>query len=330
MIVAKHFKGGAGSQMNVALKELRPNPFRDFKRCPLMREKVEKLKQSIRETSFWDNLLGRRVNGCVELAYGHHRRQALLELAEEGAFGGHGPQLEMVLRPLDDATMIRIMAAENLVEFRPTTEILDDTVRAARDFLLRTKAVPEEALNASAVSEFLGGCWREDKVRDALQRMGFYESGTIKPEVFSGLTPTAARTLQREVARVEKQLQSKDDLSEGQAREAAARRQKIVRETAETLAAHLRSGVSGVEFQEKAWDLAAKCNVERGGGEGDDHRRFSAIDAAARGLNAREFRRRTDLVLRYKKHLSPEAAGELRRTLLELAGWAEECAEQLG
>lgn len=321
--------------MKTRLNDLRPNPFRNFKRCPLRREKVERLKQSVRETGFWENLLGRRANGRVELAYGHHRLAALRELAREGEFGGREPLVAVTVRPLDDAAMIRIMAAENMLEFRPTAEVFDETVRAAREFLLRTDAVPEGRLNAAAVAEFLGGNWREGKIRAALQRLGYYKSGVLEPEILSGLSPSAARAIQSEVARVEKEYTPPDELPDEEARRVLEHRRAVMRETAETLAAHLRAGASTAEFQEKAWDLAAGRREDRetegadDGATGAAERRFSAIDAAAKCVNAREFKRRVELILRYRKYLAPDAADTLRATLRDLAAWTAEAARQL-
>ena len=35
------------------------------------------LTSSIEKTGFWDNLVGRKMNGEIQIAYGHHRIEAL-------------------------------------------------------------------------------------------------------------------------------------------------------------------------------------------------------------------------------------------------------------
>jgi ParB-like chromosome segregation protein Spo0J len=63
--------------MQIAVKDLLPNPFRHLERYPINQEKVEMLARSIKDTSFWDNIVARKAtNGSVgkfEIAYGHHR-----------------------------------------------------------------------------------------------------------------------------------------------------------------------------------------------------------------------------------------------------------------
>ena len=69
----------------VAVSDVGPNPFRHLDRYPINREKVEALKLSFKDTGVWPNLLGRKARGdaakkyAYELAYGHHRLQAMKE-----------------------------------------------------------------------------------------------------------------------------------------------------------------------------------------------------------------------------------------------------------
>ena len=63
--------------MKVRLKDLNPNPFRDIKNYPISEEKVQSLVNSIHQIGFWDNILARKTNGRIEIAYGHHRHLAL-------------------------------------------------------------------------------------------------------------------------------------------------------------------------------------------------------------------------------------------------------------
>ena len=113
--------------MKIKLSSLKPNPFRNIKQYPIHREKVEALTISIKETSFWDNLLARKQGNRYELAYGHHRLIALQELGIE--------EIDIPVRDLDDATMIRIMASENLEEWRHSTKVINETVKAAKEYL---------------------------------------------------------------------------------------------------------------------------------------------------------------------------------------------------
>jgi hypothetical protein len=116
--------------MKIAVSKIRANPFRRIASYPIDKAKVEALKTSIRETEFWDNILLREKPGkpgLYELAYGHHRLQALKELGIA--------EIDVPVKDLDDATMLRIMAGENMDVYRSDPRVINETVQAARDFL---------------------------------------------------------------------------------------------------------------------------------------------------------------------------------------------------
>ena len=52
--------------MKVFVDSLLPNPYRNIEKYPIDREKVEALKISIGETSFWDNILARPKPGVTK------------------------------------------------------------------------------------------------------------------------------------------------------------------------------------------------------------------------------------------------------------------------
>jgi len=67
-------------KLKIKLKDLKPNPFRNFEQYPINQDKVKQLQTSIKETEFWANILCREKNGDIEIAYGHHRLTALRNL----------------------------------------------------------------------------------------------------------------------------------------------------------------------------------------------------------------------------------------------------------
>ncbi|MBA7667772.1 hypothetical protein ES703_75870 [subsurface metagenome] len=113
--------------MKIKVKDLRPNPFRKIKTYPIDRDKIKALKISINETTFWDNILARKNNGKFEIAYGHHRLIALKELGIK--------EVDIPVKPLDDGMMIKIMANENLDEWRLRPAIVNETVLTTKEFL---------------------------------------------------------------------------------------------------------------------------------------------------------------------------------------------------
>jgi ParB-like chromosome segregation protein Spo0J len=84
--------------MKIAVADLHPNPFRDLKRYPVKTDKVEALVHSIKDTTFWDNLLVRKApNDGYEIAYGHNRLAALKTLRID--------DIDVPVRQLSDTEM---------------------------------------------------------------------------------------------------------------------------------------------------------------------------------------------------------------------------------
>lgn len=113
--------------MRVKINQLKPNPFRNIEKYPVDRMKVDALKASISETTFWDNIVARQKNGFYEIAYGHHRLIALQELKID--------EIDIPIKDIDNATMIRIMANENMEYWKYDLAVRVETVRAVRNFL---------------------------------------------------------------------------------------------------------------------------------------------------------------------------------------------------
>ncbi len=93
--------------MKYQLKNIVKNPFRDYDINPLNADKIEKLKESIKKTNFWDNVLARPNGDLLELAYGHHRLEALRQIYDDNH------TIEVIVLDLDDDEMLQIMMNEN-------------------------------------------------------------------------------------------------------------------------------------------------------------------------------------------------------------------------
>lgn len=170
--------------MKVKVRDVRPNPYRNIDHYPLNKEKIMTLTKSIEKTGFWDNLVAREVNGEIQIAYGHHRIEAL-RLAE--GFG-YDFEFELPIKDIDDATMIQIMANENMQEWEHSLTVTDETVKVAKEFLEEgrlpgkrpldgMKKEYQNQINATDISEFLG--WNKHKVTESLKRMNLIEEGRI-------------------------------------------------------------------------------------------------------------------------------------------------------
>ena len=176
--------------MKINVKELDSNPFRNIEQYPIDRAKVEALKTSIESTSFWDNIIARKKNGRYQIAYGHHRLIAIKELRIK--------QIDIPIRKLDDATMLRIMAEEN-IEWSTSPAVINETVLAVKTFLdgelanyknikefkksdlinllgLKGKenqfqSIRKRGVGQTVILKFLGKNWKQWMVQQALETL---------------------------------------------------------------------------------------------------------------------------------------------------------------
>ena len=207
--------------MKIALKDIKPNPFRRIKQYPINPEKVRVLRESIQTTGFWDNLLARKANGKMELAYGHHRLAALREEYPPSH------QIDLPIRALSDEQMLKIMARDNMDEWGTSTQVILETVRAvveaygegkialgevpetgrpwyryAPSFLLEKGLKLQNNLSPytnETLARFLG--WVEPKGRpqqkldNAVSALALIEEGVVPEKIFTGLSVSGMRAV---------------------------------------------------------------------------------------------------------------------------------------
>lgn len=248
--------------MKVKLKNVMANPFRDMDRYPIHPQKILQLKASINSTGFWDNVVARQspdTNGKIELAYGHHRWTALMEMANEGAtilIDGKKKKLSMstefdwIVRALDDEEMLKIMAHENLDEWGHDASIERETIRAVvkafaddRIDLAKPKAdMPKSKMryapsfcfgltpsaesaqrpyNADTINGFLGGTMSARTIQYTLQALCLMEKGHLSESDLSDLSTNECRVIVEETERSIKQAASIKAETERLARNAA-------------------------------------------------------------------------------------------------------------
>lgn len=185
--------------MKVKVKDLKANPYRNIDCYPLDKDKIMSLTQSIEKTGFWDNLVGRKVDGEIQIAYGHHRVEAL-RLATGY---GYDFEFELPIKDIDDGTMIQIMANENMQEWSHSIGVVDETVKVAKEYLessnpgtrtLRGGASKyQNTVNAPEIAEFLG--WNTSKVIHSLRRLNLINDGVVEKETIEAL-PTETHAVE--------------------------------------------------------------------------------------------------------------------------------------
>lgn len=275
----------------VAIKDILPNPYRHIQRYPIRPEKVAALRESLRTTGYWDNVVGRPKNGRVEIAYGHHR---LVALKEE--FGPDQP-VEVITRPLSDEQMLQIMARENMEEFGTSAAVEQETVRAvveaaaqgtiqleepapttkksalryAPSFLAGGEATADRSVpyTARSIGAFLG--WLRDngepqeKVSSSLWALHLIEEGLLKESNFDGLSSSQAQKVVEQVRRVREReiaaAEAERREAERKAREAERRYRDLERERQRLEQEATRA--RGAERQQKAQLDAARAAREQ-------------------------------------------------------------------
>jgi hypothetical protein len=128
----------------IPIGKLLPNPFKkEVLGGELDPLKVAQIKQSADKTSLWEQWVARRTEAGYELAFGHHRLQAAIEL--------YGPkyQASVQIEAYTDSQMLMAMVNENAKEESTLLE-QDMTLAVVREYL---RAHPEECRQAPAERE---------------------------------------------------------------------------------------------------------------------------------------------------------------------------------
>jgi hypothetical protein len=214
----------------VKISDIRPNPFRHIDQYPILREKVDYLRRSFQSTGYWGNIVARPVNGKCEIAFGHHRLQAMREEY------GEDPEVDILVRELDDQDMLRMMANENMDGFGSSATVRHLAIRAVVEAYAEGKIelrapdpkthptairyapsfvagdVPRapggRPYSALSVAEFLG--WvkpsgeAQAKVRSALTALSLIEDGIMTEAQFEGLSTRQAEAVIRQTAKAKR------------------------------------------------------------------------------------------------------------------------------
>lgn len=235
--------------MKILLKDIKPNPYRNLEKFRVDEAKVESLKGSIEETTFWDNILVREKNGYYELAYGHHRLLALEQLNYN--------KIDIPVKEITDAQMLKIMANENMAEWRSDIRIVTQTVEQVRNYLNEELEKTEnwEALNDSikclfvddwsfknikgkgvgqtTILKFLGKPWTQYQIQRALETLNLIEEDLVDEE---DLYKTSGFDSAKEVHGIARAI-----IDKGGSKKEARKKVKKIAEVAERVGAGRRT-----------------------------------------------------------------------------------------
>lgn len=275
----------------VTLSQVHPNPHRDMDRYPILEEKIDRLQESIQSTGFWENIIARPTQDGVELAYGHHRLEALRREFPPDH------EIEIIVRDLTDSEMLKIMARENDEAYHSTAWAAMETVRAvvlayaggvvdlerppektkkayiryAPSFVIGEDvpvAGPAHPYTGAAVARFLG--WIDGKggvqkrVETALRALEAIEREIMEPSDFAALGIKQAQTVVRESWRRYNTARAKAELK---------------RHEADTLA-------TVAETEDGPVAVAAKVRAEKAAKDAEKAEKAATVNARVAGKAA--------------------------------------------
>jgi hypothetical protein len=204
--------------LKIQIKDIEPNPFRDIKNYPIEEKRIQGLMNSIKETGFWDNMPARKAGNKYQIAYGHHRLEALKRLKIK--------EIEAVVKIIKDENMIKIMANENDELWGLNPKVDDETVRVAKKFLeknleiakkyLKEKGTipPDGGIGRDIIFRFLGQNWYLQRVERSLERLKLYDEGTLSRQAINKLpTDGTARSFVKAVKEVKPDLETQEKVA---------------------------------------------------------------------------------------------------------------------
>lgn len=207
--------------MKIKVRDVHPNPYRNIEHYPLNKEKIMALTSSIEKTGFWDNLVGREVDGKVQIAYGHHRIEAL-RLATGY---GYDFEFDLPIKDIDDGTMIQIMANENMQEWGHDISVIDETVKVTKKYLEKnegclaakqdaSKFINEKYKNQASgkdIADFLG--WHKQKVLTSLRRIEAIEEGKVSEVALKTFQPEKSKHFLQSVTKHDFTQKEQEDIA---------------------------------------------------------------------------------------------------------------------
>jgi len=203
--------------MKISIKDLKPNPFRNFDSLPYDEAKLNSLVDSINKTTFWNEgggILARKVNGKYEMAFGHHRIKA----AKKAGI----TVMDVTVKDLSDEQMIRLMAYENMDIWKADVHTIRATVRvvkehlekelqkAGSDFTKHKNSKRQQRgkygkITADDVAWFLDGPWKGGyqriQIAEALAQLRDISDGVIEEKTLRKVPTATGAKIVREKLR---------------------------------------------------------------------------------------------------------------------------------
>jgi|SRR5262245_2600627 len=180
--------------VTVRLSSIDPNPMRRLKEYPFNASKLEALQRSIKDVGLWEGIIGRRAGNRVQIAFGHHRKEA----AEREL--GKNASVPVIVRDLSDQQMLQFMGRENLEDYNADFLVMLETWEAAVEFTRRPGAEKIQELDLSILLGWTrhadGPGVRMNETSQACANSAkLISGGYIKRDQLAGLSVKAVREI---------------------------------------------------------------------------------------------------------------------------------------
>ena len=134
-------------QKKLRVADLQNNPFRDLELNPIDDDRVLQLMDSMERDGVWHGLIARPTMNGHQLAFGHHRLEALKRLDKK--------EVEVDVVNLTDAQMLQYLSDENLTQGGKSPAAVVEVVSQAYELLvgyLQVADTPEEFFDMANIS----------------------------------------------------------------------------------------------------------------------------------------------------------------------------------
>ena len=260
----------------IKLSSIDPNPLRRLCSYPYNEEKIEALRRSIADVGLWEGVIGRREGNRVQIAFGHHR----IEAARREL--GKNADVSIILRKIDDETMLKLLGRENLEEYSAEFLVMLEAWESATAFLHRG-AGKVEAIDIATIlgwtrpGETKSG-FRLANVADACNHASkLIEEGHLSRDQLASLSVKSVREICQTVVSRHKEL---DAFAKTTGRSAADTNsaKKTYAKSAAKVARNVRDGTVAIKSIGATIDATAITSGEKKG-------RRPLFDVAAKQLS---------------------------------------------
>jgi hypothetical protein len=181
---------------SVPIGKLRHNPYRNLDTYPWDEEKIGDLIKSYAEVGMWEGVIARPAGDNFEIPFAHHR----IEAAKRAGYAS----VAVIVRPLTDEQMIKMMAHENSEDYSTNFIVQLNTWEGGIQYLQGIARYSAQNPEPLAIARLLGMTRaddrrEQDRINEVAQACNaahaLITAGHMDRSDLAGLSVAAAREL---------------------------------------------------------------------------------------------------------------------------------------